>query len=173
MTDFLIFWNLYPADLAQKKKGVKSQAEKAWNKIPEGKRAHVITCLRELIRHARTEQKSVGKTDRWAFASTWLNQERWTTLEDIESYTSLKEKSAARLCECKAPATILNKCDKCHDKNNPHIQMLKELHERERQRTGLAKLKSETKNEYANRCRAAIKSRGMGKALAERTTSNA
>jgi len=113
---FSKFWGLYPTDLCQNKKGPKSVALKSIEKLnPDEKmREKIITNLRELIRYCRLERKADGKTDRWPFASTWINQERWNSLEDVDSYSGLQEKIAASKCSCGKDATVTDKCDACY-----------------------------------------------------------
>ena len=157
MTDFNTFWQTYPSDLTQNKKGPKSVAQKSWDKIPADKHEHIITCLRELIRYGRQEIKTHQKTDRWPFASTWLNQCRWETIEDITP-SKLREEYAGKSCACGKPTEILDKCGDCYDKTSQHYAKQKELLREGWKKTGIPKCA--TAAEQAIACRDWLLKRG-------------
>ena len=79
----------------------------------------IINKMRVLIRAGRSEKKVGKDPDRWPFASTWLNQERYNDIEDMAMPSTIKD---TRKCECGAPVTVNDKCDKCHDKQDPQVR---------------------------------------------------
>jgi hypothetical protein len=130
---FSEFWQCYPADLSHKKKGSKSAAMKALKKLnPDEKQLdHIMISMRELMRHCRNELKLTGKTDRWPFVSTWINQERWTMLEDVSS-SELKNRVARKECKCGKEAKWKDLCWDCYEEANPdpwRELRVKKLHE--------------------------------------------
>ena len=168
MTDFNTFWQTYPSDLTQNKKGPKSVAQKSWDKIPADKHEHIITCLRELIRYGRQEIKTHQKTDRWPFASTWLNQCRWETIEDITP-SKLKEEYAGKSCACGKPVDIKSKCWDCYYLTNDEYQKNRKDLYGNLCKIGMGKKPDESKKDYAIRCREYLLSHGgLGRAIAAR-----
>jgi hypothetical protein len=121
------FWPLYPSDLSQGKKGPKTVALKSILKLnpDEDMRQSIINKMRVLIHSAKTEKRCGKEPDRWPFASTWINQERWNSIEDMAQPSSITDK---RKCECGNDATIQDKCWACHESTDPqhkvHMQWL-------------------------------------------------
>lgn len=159
---FEIFWQTYPADLSQKKKGAKSVALKSIEKLnPDADLQNkIMTNLRELMRHDRLAAKAGDKVDRWPFASTWINQERWQMLEDITSYTSLNEKIAAKKCQCGKDVQIVDKCGDCHDEQTGNKKARDKLLLANLSAIGLARKEGETRPAWNARCKAYITQKG-------------
>jgi hypothetical protein len=151
------FWPLYPNDLARGKKGPKSVALKSMVSLDpdEHMQGDIISKMRVLIRSAKMEKKVGQDPDRWPFASTWINQERWNSVEDMEQPSSIVDK---RLCSCGKIATHKNQCWQCLDKNNPandlRMANLKDIFIK----NGL--LHEESKVERTERCKDFLRQRG-------------
>jgi len=159
-----VFWPMYPLDLARKKKGPKLVALEAMKKKnPDEKmREMIMNRMRETIRHCRIEKKMGMDTDRWPFASTWINQERWNDIEDLPSTA---EVLSYRKCSCGKDAEIKTKCWECYSDDKSHDQFLyARLCE-----IGLGKLKEESRPEYNARCRSYYQENFMGKVHIGRT----
>ena len=146
-----VFWPLYPNDLARGKKGPKTVALKSMIKLApdEDKRNDIIGKLRVLIRSARLEKKVGQDPDRWPFASTWINQERWDSVEDMAQPSSIVDK---RQCTCGKPVEIKNQCWECH--GYPNRWNLKD----EFIKNGL--LFQESKQERTQRCKDYLRQKG-------------
>ena len=154
------FWPLYPNDLARGKKGPKTVAKKAMVKLDpdEVMRQGIINKLRVLIRSAKSEQRVGQDPDRWPFASTWINQERWNSVEDMDMPSTIVDK---RNCECGAPATWKTLCNKCYQNKYPDAgattnpQMLHDIFIA----NGL--LHDESKSDRALRCQQFLADKGF------------
>ncbi len=155
MTDMETFfsnlWQTYPSDLCRKKKGAKSVALKAVEKLNPDKslREKIMSNLRELMRFDRAENKAGNNSQYWPHVATWINQERWTMIEDIGSYSEIKDK---RKCACGNDTDHLNECWDCYGKThaNPYENALKE----KLKSIGLWKADGETVQEWQLRCKA-------------------
>ena len=116
------FWPLYPSDLAHGKKGPKSVALKSMLKIApdEDMRQDIINKLRVLVRSAKTEKRCGKEPDRWPFASTWINQERWTAVEDMKMPSTITDKRVCSTDGCNRPVGWKTLCWSCYDDQNPN-----------------------------------------------------
>ena len=169
---FEFWWKSLPSrHFTSQNKGSKAEAKMEIGKLnPDTElREKIMWYTKErALRYAKMGRDH--KLPGWRHAVRLVRYRFWDDELPNAGDTETKRENV-QFCECKAPATHLNKCERCHfgesDKERDRMLYANLVG------IGLAKLKSETKNEYANRCKAAIKSRGMGKALAERTTSNA
>lgn len=163
---FEILWSDYPLDLAQNKKGSKQQALKAARKLnPNPKeQTRILGAMREMARICRLERKQLGKTDRWPFLSTWLNQERFEMLSDMERPHQIMERAAALKCECGNDVAILDKCNTCYDRDNPDPNGYRDMMRAKMREIGLTLQPGETRHEYNQRCRAyALKNTTLGR----------
>lgn len=166
MTDtdawFEELWQTYPSDLAHKRKGRREAALRAVNKLKpnEDLRSKILVSLRELMRHYRNELKMTGRTDRWPYLSTWINQKGWT--EVLEKSASELKAEDTRRCGCgnKAEWTGAGKvlCFECYDKTygDPNRAARKA----ELERLGLVE-SGDDKAAVINRCRDYLRSKGM------------
>lgn len=156
MTDvntFQAFWGAYPREFCSNK-GSKTKAEEAWNK--QENKEQIILATRELLKWDRHLKKNGEFVPVWPMPVTFLNQERWRRIEEI-NYTGKKEEYEKANCSCGKPVAILGKCDKCHytdqDKENgrylyAHLTKI-----------GLSKLPEETRQEWNTRCKAWVMER--------------
>jgi len=168
-TWFETFWSTYPAGLARKRKGVKGVCWKSVQKLNPDKALQdlILGNMRELIRYDLREEKAHGKVDRWPHASTWINQERWTMLENIGSYSDLNEKIAAKKCACGNEAYTKGKCNDCYYKEQDKIY--DQGINANNIKNGIGINPGESKPDYYLRCRAWLtKKGGLGKVLAQR-----
>ena len=163
---FTQFWEAYPKDLCHKKKGGMPVARKSWDKLSDDQQQHVLTCMREMMRYDRGLIKRGEKVDRWPFASTWLNQERWRGIEDIQALTD--KPVITDKCSCGRPVEIAHKCAKCYqDTSQDHKDRMQLLYN-ELKRIGLGKDQNETKADWIARCKE-FALENMGSALSKGT----
>jgi len=149
------FWQTYPTDLCLKKKGPRTRAWAYIEKLnpDQDLRNKIMVNLRELINYYRTEKRVYGKTDRWAFASTWIKEEQWENIRDIQEMPSeLKTKLNGDNCACGKKATIQGKCDACWDRGSPDYRERRKAMYRHLQDQGLGMRKGESRSEWNLRC---------------------
>jgi len=155
------FWPTYPSDLTHNKKGPRSVALKSMIKLnPDlDLRQDIMNKLRVLIRSARKEKTCGQEPDRWCFASTWINQERWLSVEDMKLPSTIVDK---RLCSCGKPIGIVNECWDCHDDRTGKAQKRRKDTYAQLCSIGLPKLPEETNQEYYQKCREWRKGKDLG-----------
>jgi len=146
----LFFWPSYPADLTHQRKGAKSTALKAFLKLApdEKQRAEIMSKLEVLVRADRSLKK-VGKEPlRWPYASTWINQERWQMVEDMESTSRVIQES---LCSCGERVDVKGQCQKCYfqEKDKAHDRWLYET----AVKCGHPRYQGEPKRDWVQTCR--------------------
>jgi hypothetical protein len=95
--NFEIFWQTYPLDLCTRR-GSKKKAQQIWDKLSPDMYSKIITNLRELIRSDRDLKKRNEFVARWPHVVTWLNQERWQDIQDVQDYTT-RPKIKSRGCK--------------------------------------------------------------------------
>ena len=144
------WWPLYPNDLSHGKKGPKTVALKSMLKLnPDDEmRQSIINKMRVLIRAGKTEKRCGKDPDRWPFASTWINQERWNGVEDMAMPSTITD---ARKCACGADTDIVNQCWSCHDRTDKAVTARKQMLKDKFIENGL--LHDESKAERTKRCR--------------------
>ena len=96
------WWPLYPSDLSHGKKGPKTVALKAMLKLnpSEDMMQDILNKMRVLIRAAKTEKRCGKEPDRWPFASTFINQERWSAIEDMKMPSTITDKRKCSVDGC-------------------------------------------------------------------------
>ena len=113
------FWQRYP------KKRAKKPAYKAWCKL-KLTRGLFTEIMQALQQHKRSEQWQRDNGRFIPLPTTWINQERWTDVLEV-NHTGVSEKLEARACKkCKfvysKHSLIDGLCRECWKKNNPNIE---------------------------------------------------
>ena len=150
------FWVLYPNDLSHGKKGPKTVALKSMLKLKpdEEMRQSIINKMRVLIRFAKTEKRCGKDPDRWPFASTFINQERWTAVEDTAMPSTVIDARKCSVDDCSNPVDVGGKCNGCHDKNNPDQDDWRKWRKEAMIRDGKWIREGESYHDWCMRCKA-------------------
>lgn len=156
-------WKEYPLDLSMRRKGTRQVAYKAALKIkPDTKlQSRILGSMREMARMCREEKRIHGKTDRWPYLSTWLNQSRWEMLADMDKPEA--KKAAVKDCDCGKPAVVVDLCNDCYDDLCPEVKARKRMLWERLKELGLEIKDGESREEWRERCRAyALKKTSLG-----------
>ena len=103
---FSLFWEKYPKDLCNYRKGSKAQAKAAAKiKVKNEKKAkEVMDATDAWARYSRHEMKKTGFTPCWPHVVRWFRHERYD--EPIPSYADMPEEKinhVEKLCHCGNP----------------------------------------------------------------------
>ncbi len=165
---FDTFWATYPKDLSHGKKGIKTAALKAIQKLkPDDKEMNrIMAVMRELMRHDRSAEKMGLKPDRRPHASTFINSGYLSRIEDIESSSDMQDRQV-KTCSCKRPAVIKNLCEFCYDEkiSDSMVPAFKSKASRQAnmEAKGLWRRDGESAAEWCRRCREYVTRSDMGK----------
>ena len=138
----------------------KGSARKAWEKLPDDAQLHTeIMGAIDAQKRWRVRERAAGShLPDWKHPATWLNGECW--LDEVRTNQEIQQlPKAGPECKCGEAAAVKGLCPECYTRlTQPgHFRFLYE----HLCKIGLGKLKTESKSEYAARCREMVLRSGV------------
>lgn len=170
---FAYFYELYPRKVAR------GAAQKAWDKLnPNAELKKEIKLSLLLQMRSRRQQEDFNSKlheskqkhiPDWPHPATWLNGARWA--DELPSLQAFRERhtdyQSCSECDTQATQIVSGTAYCCYHWSRKFTpQAFVEMYE-QLKRMGLGKLKSETRHDYAMRCKAHVQQMGY-KGVADR-----